>query len=70
MPHYTQEQFTEMVLQLSREAEACSAVAPETISRIENGHANPTAKQLDWICRALDVSLTEYFLYVDSQRGR
>ena len=69
MPHYTQEQLTEMVRQLSRETEARSAVAPETISRIENGHANPTVKQIDWICRALDVSLAEFFRYVDSKRS-
>lgn len=69
-PHYTQEQLTEMVRQLSRETEARSAVAPETISRIENGHANPTVKQIDWICRALDVPITEFFRYVDSQRGK
>ena len=48
-PAYTQEQLTEMVRQLSRETEARSAVAPETISRIENGHTNPTVKQIDWI---------------------
>jgi len=69
MPHYTQEQLTEMVRQLSRETEARSAVAPETISRIENGHANPTVKQIDWICRALDVSLAEFFRHVDSKRS-
>lgn len=70
MPHYTQEQLTEMVRQLSRETEARSAVAPETVSRIENGHANPTVKQIDWICKALDVSMAEFFRYVEMQRGR
>jgi transcriptional regulator with XRE-family HTH domain len=46
------------------------AVAPETISRIENGRTNPTVKQIDWICKALDVSLTEFFRYVDAKGGR
>ena len=67
---YTQEQLTEMVRNLSRETEARSAVASETISRIENGRTNPTVKQLGWICKALDVSLTEFFRYAESQLGR
>ena len=70
MPIYTQEQLTEMVRQLSRETEARSAVAPETISRIENGHTNPTIKQIDWICKALDVSLTEFFRYIEAKGSR
>ena len=69
-PIYTQEQLTEMVRQLSRETEVRSAVAPETISRIENGHTNPTVKQIDWICKALDVSLTEFFRYIDAKQAR
>lgn len=69
-PIYTQEQLTEMVRRLSRETEVRSAVAPETISRIENGHTNPTVKQIDWICRALDVSLTEFFRYIDAKQAR
>jgi transcriptional regulator with XRE-family HTH domain len=69
-PIYTQEQLTEMVRQLSRETEARSAVASETISRIENGHTNPTVKQIDWICKALDVSLTEFFRYVETKGSR
>lgn len=67
-PSYTQEQLTEMVRQLSRETDVRSAVAPETISRIENGHTNPTIKQIDWICRALDVPLMDFFRYVESRR--
>ena len=67
-PSYTQEQLTEMVRRLSRETEAKGAVAPETISRIENGHVNPTIRQIDWICQALDVSLVEFFRYVESKR--
>ena len=66
-PSYTQEQLTEMVRRISREADRRSAVAPETISRIENGHANPTVKQIEWICRALDVSLVDFFEYVDGK---
>jgi transcriptional regulator with XRE-family HTH domain len=45
-------------------------VASETVSRIENGHANPTVKQIDWICKALGVSMTEFFRYVEMQRGK
>lgn len=66
-PHYTQEELTEMVRRLSRETEARSAVAPETISRIENGRTNPTIKQIDLICRALDVSLLEFFRFVETR---
>ncbi len=66
-PHYTQEELTEMVRRLSRETETRSAVAPETISRIENAHANPTIKQIDWICKALDVSLSEFFRFVEAK---
>lgn len=66
-PQYTQEQLTEMVRRLSRETETRGAVAPETISRIENGHANPTVKQIFWICEALDVSLTEFFKQVETR---
>jgi transcriptional regulator with XRE-family HTH domain len=66
-PHYTQEELTEMVRRLSRETEARSAVAPETISRIENGRTNPTIKQIDWICKALDVSLLEFFRFVEAK---
>jgi transcriptional regulator with XRE-family HTH domain len=66
---YTQEQLTEMVRRLSRETEARGAVASETISRIENGRTNPTIKQINWICKALDVSLSEFFRYVESQAG-
>lgn len=69
-PSYTQEQLTEMVRQLSKETEARGAVAPETISRIENGRANPTIKQIDWICKALDVSLGEFFGYVDLRKSK
>jgi transcriptional regulator with XRE-family HTH domain len=69
-PHYTQEQLTELVRRLSRETEARGAVAPETVSRIENGHVNPTVKQIEWICRALNVSLTEFFKYIESKVGR
>ena len=67
---YTQEQLTELVRSLSRETETRSAVASETISRIENGRTNPTVKQINWICKALDVSLTEFFRYVETQAGR
>ncbi len=67
-PQYTQEQLTEMVRRLSRETETRSAVAPETISRIENGRTNPTVKQIYWICEALDVSLTEFFRQVETRR--
>jgi transcriptional regulator with XRE-family HTH domain len=69
-PQYTQEELTEMVRRLSRETEARSAVAPETISRIENGRTNPTIKQIDWICKAVDVSLSEFFRYVESKMGK
>lgn len=66
-PQYTQEQLTEMVRRLSRETETRGAVAPETISRIENGHANPTVKQIYWICEALDIPLTEFFRQVETR---
>ncbi len=51
-PSYTQEELTERVRQLSEETESRAAVAPETLSRIENGHANPSIKQIYWICKA------------------
>lgn len=66
-PQYTQEELTEMVRRLSRETESRGAVAPETISRIENGRTNPTLKQIHWICEALDVSLTEFFKQVETR---
>jgi transcriptional regulator with XRE-family HTH domain len=44
--------------------------ASETISRIENGRTNPTVKQINRICKALDVSSTEFFRYVESQAGQ
>lgn len=66
-PQYTQEQLTEMVRRLSRETETRGAVAPETISRIENGRTNPTVKQIYRICEALDVSLTEFFKQVETE---
>lgn len=69
-PHYTQEQLTEMVRRLSRDAESRGAVAPETISRIENGHANPTVKQIYLICKALDVSLGEFFRQAEAKAGK
>jgi len=64
---YTQEELTERVRQLSDETEDRNATAPETISRIENGHANPTTRQIYWICKALNVSLTEFFRYVEGK---
>ena len=62
---YTQEELTERVRQLSEETEDRNATAPETVSRIENGHANPTTRQIYWICKALNVSLTEFFRVVE-----
>ena len=59
-----------MAISLSRETEARGAVASETISRIENGRTNPTVQQITWICKALDVPLTEFFRYVESRTGR